>query len=83
MKQLENYHRIEGRLTEKLHVYQPNPQFVVRLRTRLVNDPGIEVESRKARSRILLATTGVLAIAAILLWLIFYISSFFKNEESD
>lgn len=83
MKNLENYDGIEDRLTEKLQVYQPNPQFVVQLRTRLVNHPGIEVESRKTRSKILLATAGVLSMAAFLLWLVSYIGSFFNNEESD
>ena len=47
MKKLENYHGIEARLTEKLQVYQPNPQFVGRLRTRLVDQSGIEVEIPK------------------------------------
>jgi hypothetical protein len=82
MKNIEEFNGIEDRLTAKLHAYQPNPQFVDRLKTRLTHQPGIEVESRKNKSRILLVTTAILGVAAIILWLINYIASFFQYEES-
>jgi hypothetical protein len=83
MKNIEELNGIEDRLTTKLHAYQPNPQFVNRLRTRLTNYPGIEVESHRNKSKILLVTTALLGVVAFILWLIYYVASFFQNEESN
>jgi hypothetical protein len=83
MKNAEDLYRIEDHLTTKLHAYQPNPKFVNHLRSRLTNHPGIEVESHRNKARILLVTTAVLGIVAFVLWLIYYIASFFQYEESN
>lgn len=82
MKNAEQFVGIESKLSEKLQVYQPNPQFVNQLRTRLVVQPGIEVETHRSKSRILLISAAFIGAASFLLWLVFYIASFFQEPES-
>lgn len=83
MKKIEHLYDIENRLvTKKLQVYQPNPQFVERLKIRLADRTGIEVEKPRRTSGVFLYSVGVIGFLAGILWLVNYIISFFKCSDS-
>lgn len=78
---MEQFNHIEDKLNSKLLTLQPNPAFVHNLRNRLVDKTGIQMESRRSKPRVLIATTAVLGFFAIILWLVFYIASFFREDD--
>ncbi len=78
MKNIVHLEDFESRLATNLQVYQPNPQFVARLKMRLADKTGIEVEAPRRLSGLFLYSAGIIGFLAATLWLVNYIGSFFR-----
>ena len=82
MKTIENINGIEDQLLLKLKSYQPNPIFVEKLKNRLADREGVEVETSWKIPRVFIFSAGIIGFLAASLWLVFYIMSFFRESNS-
>ena len=72
---------LEGHLLSSLGPVQPNPEFVLRLKTRLTTEPMITVERQSQLMAIVVAGFG-LFFGAFLVWVILFVRSLlFKQPE--
>lgn len=73
---------LENQLQSFLNPVQANPEFVSRLKTRLITQPSVVMERRNKMAAFVVAAFG-LFVGAFLVWAVYLVRSIFSRRSSS